>query len=223
VNSEIEMEKTNETTSLNKVESRSGRERILKAAEILFIECGFDGVSVKDVAEKAEVAKALIFYHFNNKNELFNAILDRYYMEQSNALKSAISSKGSIRDRMHAGVDAYLNYIIQNPGYSRLIQGEICTNTRVLEKIVEHMEPLRLWGENVFGNTLPQEGALSPKHLFISIFGMIVSFFNYMPVIDKLWHEDPLDHSVVEERREHVHWVVDAVLDKFEYWGRKPE
>ncbi len=203
-------------TGTTSCKSAEGRERILKAAEELFIERGFDGVSVNDVAEKAEVAKALIFYHFNNKIELFNAILDRYYLEQSNALKTAISVKGSIRDRMHAGIDAYLDYITKNPGYPRLIQGEICTNARGLDKMLEHMEPLNLWGEAVIGKSLPQEGPLAPKHLFISIFGMIVSYFNYMPVISKLWPDDPLEQSAVKERREHIHWVVDAILDKLE-------
>ena len=45
----------------------AARERILKAAEELFIERGFDGVSVNDVAVRAGFAKGLVFYYFNNK------------------------------------------------------------------------------------------------------------------------------------------------------------
>ncbi len=194
-----------------------GRESILQAAETLFIDRGFDGVSINDVAEKAGVAKALVFYHFHNKNELFNTVLHRYYREQARVLKSAIGIvKGSIREKLHAGVDAYLDFITANPGYPRLIQGEICTNTRGLEKILEHMEPLHHWGENIFGENLPARGPLSPRHLFISVFGMMVTYFTYTPVTRELWQEDPMSRPAMEERREHIHWVVEAILRHLE-------
>ena len=41
--------------------------RILEAADKLFSQIGFDGVSVNDVAVEARVNKASVFYHFGNK------------------------------------------------------------------------------------------------------------------------------------------------------------
>ncbi len=205
------------------------RELILKAAESLFIRRGFDGVSVMDVASEAGVAKASVFYHFHNKNELFDAVLDRYYTEQGNILKSAVNAGGSVRERMHAGIDAYLDYIGENPGYPRLIQGEICTNTRGLDKMVEHMKPLTRWGEALISELLPKEGHLSPKHLFISLYGMISGYYTYNPVTEKLWQDNSENNeakkesmnknsksSDADERRRHVHWMVDAIMDKIE-------
>ena len=208
------------------------RELILKAAESLFIRRGFDGVSVMDVASEAGVAKALVFYHFHNKSELFAAVLDRYYTEQGNILKSAVSVGGTVRERMHAGIDAYLDYIGENPGYPRLIQGEICTNIRGLDKMVEHMKPLSLWGEALMSELLPGKGHLSPKHLFISLYGMISGYYTYSPVIEKLWQEEREDRSeekenirdsaasAIEERRKHIHWLVDAIMDKLEVFAK---
>ena len=215
-------------------EGAEKRELILKAAESLFINRGFDGVSVMDVASEAGVAKALVFYHFHNKNELFASVLERYYTEQANILKSAISGGGTVRERMHAGIDAYLDYIGNNPGYPRLIQGEICTNTRGLDKIVEHMKPLSIWGETLMSELLPGKGHLSSKHFFISLYGMISGYYTYSPVIEKLWPEEReeslgantspgnrkaktgSDTPALEERRKHIHWLVDTIMDKFE-------
>ena len=60
--------------------NRSGentRERILDAAERLFSEHGFDGVSMRDLALDAEVTLALVNYHFGSKVGLYRAVFER--------------------------------------------------------------------------------------------------------------------------------------------------
>ncbi|WP_434033096.1 TetR/AcrR family transcriptional regulator [Cupriavidus sp. a3] len=55
----------------------SKRERVLDAAERLFAEGGFDGVSMRDIAAAAEVGLPLIVYHFETKRNLYRALFDR--------------------------------------------------------------------------------------------------------------------------------------------------
>ena len=52
------------------------RARILAAAEAEFADHGFDGVSVRQIALRAEVPVALINYHFGSKEGLYRAIFD---------------------------------------------------------------------------------------------------------------------------------------------------
>lgn len=49
------------------------RERILDAAEELFALRGFDGVTLRQIAKKADVDVALANYHFGKKQDLFEA------------------------------------------------------------------------------------------------------------------------------------------------------
>ena len=49
---------------------RQARERIVRAAEELFHERGFDAVSVSDIAERAEVGRTTFFRHFGDKQEV---------------------------------------------------------------------------------------------------------------------------------------------------------
>ena len=53
------------------------KDRILDAAEALFAKHGFDGVSMRKVAETASVDLALSSYYFGNKRGLFDAVLMR--------------------------------------------------------------------------------------------------------------------------------------------------
>ena len=53
------------------------RGRLLDAAEQLFAERGFYGVTTRQVAATAAVDNALIYYHFTNKSGLFDAVFER--------------------------------------------------------------------------------------------------------------------------------------------------
>jgi AcrR family transcriptional regulator len=49
---------------------RQARQRIIEAARELFLERGYDGVSVGDIAERAEVGRTTFFRHFGDKQEV---------------------------------------------------------------------------------------------------------------------------------------------------------
>lgn len=55
----------------------SKRDRVLDAAERLFAEGGFDGISMRDIATAAEVGLPLIVYHFETKQNLYRALFER--------------------------------------------------------------------------------------------------------------------------------------------------
>ena len=51
------------------------RERIMKAAERLFAESGYDGTSVRAIVARANVNQAAINYHFEGKEGLYREVL----------------------------------------------------------------------------------------------------------------------------------------------------
>ena len=57
-----------------KKDSAITRARILIVAERLFSEQGFDGTRVDEIAEKASVNKALIYYYFKGKEDILEAL-----------------------------------------------------------------------------------------------------------------------------------------------------
>jgi AcrR family transcriptional regulator len=59
----------------------SSRDRILDAALKLFSEKGFNGTSVKEIADEAQVSKALIYYNFESKDAILLEILDTFKEE----------------------------------------------------------------------------------------------------------------------------------------------
>ena len=49
--------------------------QLLEIACRLFSERGFNGTSLRDIAEEAKITKAALYYHFPNKEALFNKIV----------------------------------------------------------------------------------------------------------------------------------------------------
>jgi AcrR family transcriptional regulator len=59
------------------MESPKAKETILDAAERLFSERGYEGTSMRSIAEEANVAQGLIHYHWKTKEQLFESIIAR--------------------------------------------------------------------------------------------------------------------------------------------------
>lgn len=87
------------------------RERILDAAEELFGERGFYGVTLRDVAMQAGADTALLHYHFGGKADLFNSVLERRAeLVNKTRMKSLEAYERAHGDKMtpHGVVWAYL-------------------------------------------------------------------------------------------------------------------
>ena len=65
-------------TRLTRAEQRDvTRSRLLDAAEKVFVDRGFHAASVDEVAEEAGYSKGAVYSNFENKDELFLAVLER--------------------------------------------------------------------------------------------------------------------------------------------------
>jgi AcrR family transcriptional regulator len=90
------------------------RGRLLDAAESLFAERGFYGVTTRQVADAAGVDVALIYYHFKNKSGLFDGVLERrarpLVSARSDSLRAYVASTRPVT--VEGAVAAFINPMI---------------------------------------------------------------------------------------------------------------
>lgn len=60
-----------------KEEAQETRHRLLDSAEVLFQEKGVSRTSLQEIAEHAGATRGAIYWHFKDKADLFNAMMDR--------------------------------------------------------------------------------------------------------------------------------------------------
>ncbi|MBK5944298.1 TetR/AcrR family transcriptional regulator [Halorhodospira halophila] len=100
-------------------------ERIVAAAKQLFAREGYSSVSIRDIAEAAEVSKANVFHHFASKEELYVETLRRC-CESARALIHAFAEEET-RDpaqQLRAFVRADLHPALDDPDATRLVLAE---------------------------------------------------------------------------------------------------
>jgi len=91
------------TQRLKRAESRElTRKRLLDAAERLFARQGFDATSVDDVAEAAGFSKGALYYNFESKDELLEALVERNIADLVTSLESALANAATIEEKLAA-------------------------------------------------------------------------------------------------------------------------
>jgi AcrR family transcriptional regulator len=104
----------------------SAREKIMKVATSLFAKKGFDAATVDEIAAKAKVNKALIYYYFKNKDDLLTKIFDSF-MEKGlvrfQELFAKIESKEDFDSRGRVGeiMQILLGFMIENEELLRIM------------------------------------------------------------------------------------------------------
>ncbi|MCF7928840.1 MAG: TetR/AcrR family transcriptional regulator [Spirochaetales bacterium] len=78
-----------ETTSVE--QDLSTKEKIMKAAEEIFAEKGFDKARVEKIANRADVNKALIYYYFRSKQKILEELINSFVEDSLNLRNRLIS------------------------------------------------------------------------------------------------------------------------------------
>lgn len=100
-------------TAGGQTQSQDSRDEILKAAIRLFATRGFHETSMSEVAREAKVSKALIFWHFKTKEELFLAVLNKL-LEPYVIDFAEESEKLDAREQIKKLIRGYVNFVREN-------------------------------------------------------------------------------------------------------------
>lgn len=82
--------------------------RVRDCARALLSERGYDGVSLEEVATRAEVTRGAVYHHFASKQGLFVAVLEDVQREVARAVEGAAAGGEDLWDQLVRGCDAFL-------------------------------------------------------------------------------------------------------------------
>lgn len=115
------------------------RTAILDVAQRLFVEKGYTGLAMREIAEAVGLTKPALYYHFRNKEELFVAILDQLLADLTKIIDQADTDKRSTRQQIEGLVAVILALPVQQRSTLRLASQELthldaATRQRFLER-----------------------------------------------------------------------------------------
>lgn len=87
------------------------KEKIMKAARLLFADRGYEGTSVREIAKAAEVNIASLNYYFASKENLFQEIIKTGYVECSEQMRVMLEKNAG---NLENTLTEFFHYFIQN-------------------------------------------------------------------------------------------------------------
>ena len=69
------------------------RNEILDAADELFTQKGYDGTSTNDILEKVGIARGTLYHHFKSKEDIMDALIERYSVRLLGAAQEIAADK----------------------------------------------------------------------------------------------------------------------------------
>jgi len=91
------------------------RESILSAAQGLFANKGFHGVSIDEIARAVNVSPAILYRHFDSKQTLYAAVLEKFAGQRQSYVNTIVSHGTSFEDALAGMTQVYIENIAENP------------------------------------------------------------------------------------------------------------
>jgi TetR/AcrR family transcriptional regulator len=197
----------------------ASRDAILQAALAEFAQEGLAGARMDAIAAAAGVNKALLYYYFHDKDSLYGAVLDRFFIRLTERVMSELDSAAPLGERLLRYACAHFDCVAESPHYARLFQGELMSAGRGgspnLTRIAEqYIRPIAMRVTELL-----QQGSASGEFRNVdaiqfapSIVAINVHYFVIAPVTRALFNRDPYAPDAIRRRRAAVLDFVAAAL-----------
>ncbi len=183
------------------------QQKILKAALTEFSIHGFGGARIETIAKNAGVNKAMIFYYFSSKKELYKIIVQQVFSSIAPQLLQLIEAKPTATEFLEKAPEIYISFLAKNQDYFRMIGMELLQNadniaSTVKVVLADNLEvPLprqlraiiRAWYD---------EGQISepdPIQFMINVISLSILFFIARPMVHLLFGQSE-DKDFFEKR-----------------------
>lgn len=97
------------------------RAQLLASALEVFVNHGYHGAAMDEIAETAKVSKPVLYQHFPSKRELYLALLDSHLEALTKMLLAALNSTTDNDLRVQAAIKAYFEFMANDDQAHRLV------------------------------------------------------------------------------------------------------
>ena len=121
-------------TPVPETRDSGSRQRILAAATAEFAARGFDGTTVARIAARARLNKAMIYYHFHSKKDLYRTVLRDIFTLMSERLASVARDDDKPADKMDRFVATFVTEGQHHAHLAPIMLREIAEGGRRLDE-----------------------------------------------------------------------------------------
>ena len=128
---------------INPEQNGDTRQLILGVALRHFADRGYAGTSVQDIVDEAKVAKPMLYYYFQSKAGLYQALIDQAHDERYALMCEAAAGQESLREKLTAILVALFEFIQKHRELVRLAFGSAFAAPGEMPEGLEYKEKCR--------------------------------------------------------------------------------
>jgi len=194
-------------TDYQRLRSEKTRAAILAAAERVFAQSGLAGARTDAIAKAAGVNKALLYYYFKSKDDLYEAVVEEHFRQFNEQTLALLNSGGPAGDVLLRYVSLHFDFISRRRQAAPLFQQCMMVGGKRTERLVrKYFKP-----RNVAVAKLLERGMRSGEfrrtdlfHTALSIISLIVFYFSAAPVLQLLGDADTYSPANLKRRKREV-------------------
>jgi TetR/AcrR family transcriptional regulator len=183
-----------------------GRTRILTAALHVFASSGFEGSSLRQIADQAGVLHQLVVYHFKSKDALWREVVASIFVESRQELDIAywaerattVGPAQALREMFHA----FATFTARHPEFHRLLSFEGQVESERLNWLLEtyvrpyyEISTAAILAAQQAGVARPGD----PGRLHYAVVGIITTSIVFAKEYSRMSGLDPLSSAEVEQ------------------------
>jgi len=117
------------------------RKKIIKTALKLFVQKGYHGTPIANIAKATKLTKGAIYFHFTSKHEILKGILEEYDRTfLGSMIKEVGSSEGKAIDKIRTYLKFSINFAAKNEDLIMAhanLATELCSSNKKYEKEIK--------------------------------------------------------------------------------------
>ncbi len=203
---------------------KSSREKIIAAAWDEFVAYGHAGARMQRIAESSGVNKAMIYYYFSSKDELFEAIIRQNFKRLFDSLESVmVERQMTIDERISQMVETHIDFMKQHPQLPSLFIREINQanpiTLRVVRELFQKQERIDNNPLITMLKTAKENGEIvdmDPMQVSWNLIAMNIFYFITHPMLAEIWlHGEKDEEKLLKERKKAiVHMALYGLLPR---------
>ncbi|MFO7570238.1 MAG: TetR/AcrR family transcriptional regulator [Smithellaceae bacterium] len=111
-------------------------EKIIKAARAVFAESGYSGTTVDEIARRAGVNKATLYYQIGDKDTLYANVIHQVLGNIAQKIAEAVTKSKGPEDRLRVYIHCLVAAVDQNPELPSIMMREVAADGAHLPRVV---------------------------------------------------------------------------------------
>lgn len=177
---------------MKEIKKDNTEEKILNAAQEVFIQKGMDGSRMQEIADTAGINKALLHYYFRTKQKLFEAIFKKVFKHVFPKIEILVLSDLPIEEKLGSFIEKYIDVLLKNPYLPIFILKEVNRDPIFLASVMksqgihpEHI--LKMFEREMEAGRIRK---MDPHDLMVNILGFCIFPFAAKPLLNIMFFEN---------------------------------